>query len=142
MDKLVAEGTITEEVFAQTGLSDYTPIHYSYKKYMDVDQFKKMQRKADLIVSHAGTGALVSALKIGKQVIAVPRRKKYGEHIDDHQLQVAEALESQGYLFVVREMEELGSVILRSKEHPISKKYEIPSNVIKMIDDYIQGEFR
>ena len=140
MDKLVADGAITEEVIAQTGLSDYKPVHYAYQKYMDVDQFKKMQKDADLIVSHAGTGALVSALKIGKQVIAVPRRKKYEEHIDDHQLQVAQALESQGYLFVVREMDELGSVIKNAKAHPICKKYEIPSNVIQIIYDFIQGE--
>ena len=117
MDKLVADGAIMEEVIAQTGLSDYKPVHYAYQKYMDVDQFKKMQKDADLIVSHAGTGALVSALKIGKQVIAVPRRKKYEEHIDD-----------------------LGSVIKNAKAHPICKKYEIPSNVIQIIDDFIQGE--
>lgn len=140
MDELVADGTIKEEVIAQTGLSDYKPVHYAYQNYMDVDQFKKMQKDADLIVSHAGTGALVNALKMEKQVIAVPRRKKYEEHIDDHQLQVAQALESQGYLFVVREMEELGSVIQKAKAYPICKKYQIPSNVIPIIDDFIQSE--
>lgn len=142
MDGLVEAGRIRESVFAQIGLSDYEPVNYKYKRYMDKNEFVQMQREADLIVSHAGTGILIGALKLGKQVIAVPRRQCYGEHIDDHQFQIASVLEQQGYLRVVWEMGELGERIEEARHNPIRKKYEIKSNIVGIISDYIQKEVK
>ena len=88
LDELAAAGRITDEIIAQTGSSEYEPKHYTWYRYLDQQVFKDYQQKADLIISHGGTGALVGALKLGKQVIAVPRLAKYAEHIDDHQTQV------------------------------------------------------
>ncbi|MGN0295395.1 MAG: PssE/Cps14G family polysaccharide biosynthesis glycosyltransferase [Lachnospiraceae bacterium] len=140
MDSLVKSRKITEEVFAQIGQSDYLPKLYPYQRYLDMDTFKQYQQEAELIISHGGTGALIGALKMEKQVIAVPRLKQYGEHIDNHQLQVSNALEEAGYLICVRNIGELGDSILRIKRHPVQKKYSRPSHVIKLIDDYIQSE--
>src|SRR5690554_3905974 len=98
LDELIEQGSITETVFAQIGQSSYIPKFYDYERFMDVEKFKEYQRKADLIISHGGTGALIGALKLGKQVIAVPRLAKYGEHTDDHQTQVAGVLAEEGYL--------------------------------------------
>ena len=44
--------------------------------------------KANIVITHGGTGAIIGAVKKGKKVIAVPRLAKYGEHVDDHQLQL------------------------------------------------------
>lgn len=82
IDLLIDEGKITEEVFAQIGQSDYIPQNYSFKRFLSPDEFKKYQQEANIIISHAGTGALIGALKLGKKVIAVPRLAKYGEHMD------------------------------------------------------------
>lgn len=88
VDDLVADGIITEEVFAQTGASYYKPQHYKYKKFLDRAEFQKWLDKCTTVITHGGTGAIIGALKRGKKVIAVPRRKQYGEHVDDHQLQL------------------------------------------------------
>lgn len=88
VDELVADGAITEPVFAQSGYSDYQPKHYEFKQFLDRDEFTKRMGEADLVITHGGTGAIIGAVKKGKKVIAVPRLAKYGEHVDDHQLQL------------------------------------------------------
>ncbi|MEA5093488.1 MAG: PssE/Cps14G family polysaccharide biosynthesis glycosyltransferase [Sedimentibacter saalensis] len=139
LDDLCAVGTITDCVFAQIGASDYVPQHYQYEKFMSEEDFLKMQRKANLIISHGGTGALIGALKLGKPVIAVPRLHKYGEHSDDHQLQVCEVLEQEQYLRVVWNMEELEIVIRETQKNPTTKEYNRPSNILSIIDEFIQN---
>ena len=140
MDDLVKSKAITEEVFAQTGNSDYKPLYYRYERYLDEESFRQYQDKADLIISHGGTGALVSALKKGKQVIAVPRIAKYGEHIDDHQLQVTGALARQGYLLEVVDMKDLEATIDRIKTEPITKTFDLPSHILEIIEQFIEKE--
>lgn len=140
LDELVIKGLITGKIFAQIGKSTYIPKHYEYERYMAVDEFKRKQAEADLVISHGGTGALVGALKIGKQVIAVPRLEKFGEHGDDHQLQVSHALADKGYLICVEDINTLFQAIENLNTNPIQKKYSLPSNVISIIDNFIKTE--
>ena len=93
IDRLVEEGKITEEVFAQTGYSDYEPKNYEYKNFLDRDEFSDIMGKCDKVITHGGTGAIIGAVKKEKKVIAVSRLSKFGEHVDDHQLQIIEQFE-------------------------------------------------
>ncbi|MDD6678371.1 MAG: glycosyltransferase [Firmicutes bacterium] len=90
VDELVENGTVTDEVFAQVGCSDYQPKHYRYRDFLDREAFAEEMGKSDIVITHGGTGAIIGAVKQGKKVIAVPRLAKYGEHVDDHQLQLVE----------------------------------------------------
>ncbi len=123
---------------AQIGQSEYEPKHYEWQRFLDRDEFKKHQMEAELIISHAGTGALVGALKLGKQVIAVPRLAKYGEHIDDHQTQISGVLSSEGYLREVLDEDKLGECIQLAYTDPIYKKFDKPSNIISIIEDFLE----
>ena len=140
LDELVGNNVIDDEVFAQIAETQYIPQNFSYKRYISGDEFAQYQEKADIIISHAGTGALIGALKKGKQVIAVPRYAHFGEHCDDHQLQISEALTNQGYLRQVLDMEKLADVIELCKKEPIIKRYDKPSNVIGIIENFIEKE--
>ncbi len=48
--------------------------------------------EADAIVCHAGSGTLRDALRMGHTPVVVPRRAVHGEHVNDHQLELVEAL--------------------------------------------------
>jgi len=141
LDVLVERGKIKDTIFAQIAESEYIPKNYKYKRYLSSEEFSKYQEEAVLIISHAGTGALISALKKGKQVIAVPRLAKYGEHSDDHQTQISGVLAEEGYLRQVIEMENLEKVIRLTYEEPIVKKYDKPSNIIALIERQIAEWF-
>lgn len=138
IDLLIDEGKITEEVFAQIGQSDYIPQNYSFKRFLSPDEFKKYQQEANIIISHAGTGALIGALKLGKKVIAVPRLAKYGEHIDDHQIQIAQVLHEQNYLHYILDIKDLGNVLTMYKDDSYEiRPYNKESMIIPIIKQFL-----
>lgn len=139
LDELIEQGAITDTVFAQIGQSSYIPKHFKYERFVDVETFKEYQKKADLIISHGGTGALIGALKLGKQVIAVPRLAKYGEHTDDHQMQVASVLAEERYLKCVLDVDDLMENIKNLMSDPIQRRYNKQSKVLQLITNFINS---
>ena len=97
--KAVDELDTDEEIFAQIGYSDYKPQNYKYKEFLDRDEFAAWEEKADIVITHGGTGAIIGAVKKGKKVIAVPRLAKYGEHVDDHQLQLIKQFDDLNLIY-------------------------------------------
>lgn len=67
VDELVERGAIKEEVFAQIGYSDYKPVNYSYKQFLNRDEFAAQEGKSDIVITHGGTGAIIGAVKRGKK---------------------------------------------------------------------------
>lgn len=139
LDKLIESRIITDSVVAQIGQSSYIPKNYQFIRFIGQDDFKSYQEQADLIISHGGTGALISALKQQKNVIAVPRLEKFKEHTDDHQLQITGALSEMGYIREVLDIEKLGKVYKEAMVNPITKGYSRPSNVLSIIENYIDS---
>ncbi len=88
IDKLIDNNIIDEPVFAQIGACGYKPRNFEYVDYMTQDEFNKKIRECNLVITHAGTGVIINSLMLKKKVIAIPRLKKYNEHVDDHQLQI------------------------------------------------------
>ena len=137
IDELVSESKINEQVFAQIGYSDYTPKHYDYKKFIDRDEFQQQMKKSNIVITHGGTGTIITAVKNEKKVIAVPRLKEYGEHVDNHQLQILEEFENIGIIKAAYNMDELEKT-LANKNQLITKKYKSNTqNIIKDIENYL-----
>lgn len=90
VDKMIEDGIINDKVYAQCGNSSYTPKNYDSVDFLNRDQFGKIMEQSDLVITHAGTGAIIGAVKRGKKVIAVPRKKEYNEHVDNHQVQIVD----------------------------------------------------
>jgi UDP-N-acetylglucosamine transferase subunit ALG13 len=55
--------------------------------------------RADVVISHAGGGSVLAALRNGKRPIVVARRGSHGEFNDDHQEEIATRLEASGLAF-------------------------------------------
>ena len=135
MDKIAAE--IDDEVIMQTGYTKYEPRNAKWFKFMEYDEILNIYKKADIIVSHAGAGTLLDAMSFEKRVIVVPRLKKFDEHIDDQQLELAEALKNSGRATAVYNIEKLGEIVTNS----ISSYYS-ESNGNKLaifLNDYLKG---
>lgn len=105
MDEIA--GKIEEEVIFQTGLTDYEPKNAKYIKFPSENYFNKQFREARIIVSHAGVGTILTARKFRKPIIIVPRQKKYGEVIDDHQMEIARELEGHKNIKIIYDLDEL-----------------------------------
>lgn len=98
VDELAAAGALDGPVFAQTGWCAYEPRFIEHVPFLDRDAFRERMAAADVVVTHAGTGAIVGALKAGKKVVAVPRLRECGEHVDDHQREIVERFAGMGLI--------------------------------------------
>ncbi len=116
LDEMLEAGILTDEVFAQTGYSTYTPKHFTARDFMDRDTFAETMAKADMVITHAGTGAIVGAAKKGKKTVAVPRLCKYDEHVDDHQLQIVEQFADMGIIEPCWDTEDLPKAYAATRE--------------------------
>ncbi len=137
IDRSIEAGEITQPVFAQIGGSTYEPQHFNWERFLDKNRFDELQDEASLIVSHGGTGALIGALKKGKRVVVAPRLAKYGEHTDDHQLQISGVLASEGYVHEVLDLNELGIVIQRALQGAPPRVWQKPSKVLSLVEAFL-----
>lgn len=80
---------------AQIAEGEYTPQHGSWERFMTTDTFNQHLTEADLIISHAGMGNIITALENRKPIIVMNRQSALGEHRNDHQ---ADGLEWMGEL--------------------------------------------
>lgn len=136
MDKAIEEGKITEPVFAQIGYSDYVPKHFEFTKFLDSTEFKKKISECDILLAHGGVGTIISGVERNKPVVVWARRKEFGEHVDDHQMQIAGAFAKKNYVLMCEQdnmAEMLNSARTHKFEHYVSQK----QNVVDTIAAYI-----
>ncbi|WLR61559.1 PssE/Cps14G family polysaccharide biosynthesis glycosyltransferase [Guptibacillus hwajinpoensis] len=107
LDKLVEEGHITDTIVAQIGYSRYQPKNFKTYKMLDSKTIHEMYLKSSVIITHGGTSSIISALKLNKKVIAIPRQKKYQEHVDDHQIEIVSAFKENNFIAMCTEVENL-----------------------------------
>jgi len=94
------------EVLWQTGSTDTDGLDIDARPTLPATELERALSRADVVIAHSGSGSALSALEAGIKPILVPRRKLYGEHVDDHQEELASALSSRGLAFA-REVEDL-----------------------------------
>jgi UDP-N-acetylglucosamine--N-acetylmuramyl-(pentapeptide) pyrophosphoryl-undecaprenol N-acetylglucosamine transferase len=94
------------EVLWQTGCTDTHGLPIDAQASMPAHEMDQAMREADLVVAHSGIGSSLAAMEAGHTPILVPRRVHRGEHVDDHQQQIAAELSDRG-LALAREVEDL-----------------------------------
>jgi UDP-N-acetylglucosamine transferase subunit ALG13 len=109
---------IGEEVVAQVGIGGVKPAALRCVETLPFDEIRRLLREADIVVCHGGTGSLITALREGCRVIAIPRLFELGEHYDDHQAEITTAFARRGMLAVARSKEEFARALeeVRSRE--------------------------
>ena len=142
IDELISEGMITEEVFAQTGASDYIPQNYAYESFLDRISFAQKISECDKVITHGGTGVIIGAVKKGKKVLAVPRLAKFGEHVDDHQLQLLKQFDELGIIIACYELDELGDRYKELCETQLNPYTSNTNELINSIDEFIQSNIK
>lgn len=134
IEKLIREKRINERVVIQLGFTDYRAKGADCYKYLARKKYEKILKNANLIITHAGSGSILTALKLGKPVIAVPRRKVFGEHVNDHQLQIAEEMSKQRGVIAVYDINDLEKAIKKAKKIKIKKLKTIKPVIFKIIE--------
>ena len=89
--------------------------------YMSVRKFEECIEKADIIICHAGVGTILTALKKEKKIIAAARLKEYGEHVNDHQLQILDNFTKKGYILALEDFDKLDIILKQAKNFQPAK---------------------
>ena len=108
--RVIPEGcTVTWQI----GDADGTALPGRHLQEMTPGQVRTAIETSDVVISHAGTGSVVSCLEAGRCPVIIPRSAEHGEHVDDHQRELASMLADRG-LAIVRSPDDLGTADLNA----------------------------
>lgn len=108
IDNLKKEGLLLDEVFIQTGFSTYEPKYCKWESMLSYAEMEEYLTISDIIVTHGGPATFMGVLSKGKVPIVVPRLERFGEHVNDHQLEFVKRIVNKGYeLFIVEDIKQL-----------------------------------
>jgi len=100
-----------EELLVQHGPSSLRPAGARCVPFLSYDELADAIRRARVVVMHAGVGSIMTALANGKRPIVVPRLRRFGEAVDDHQVALARRLDAAGLVTLVESPDDvLGAV--------------------------------
>ena len=138
VERNIEIGNITEEVVVQAGFTRYNSNNMKIFDLTSKDDLRKLIDKANFVITHAGVGSIELSLEARKKVIVVPRKKKYGEHVNDHQKEIEREFKEKGFIIGIDDVKEL-EFALKKIEGFIPKKYKKINNenLIKLIKKYI-----
>jgi UDP-N-acetylglucosamine transferase subunit ALG13 len=136
---LCKEKVICEEVIVQNGYTQFESQYMDFRPFLTQDELTNLYLNARLIICHAGTGSMLKGIKLKKKIIAIPRLAKYGEVVDDHQLEIINEFSKLNYIIPWTEDVSLKSLLSKvdsfEPEEYISRKKEI----INYLNDFIDS---
>lgn len=130
-------GNIKERVVAQVGCTKNIDEKIESFDFCPKEKIEKLIEEARIVICHAGVGTIIECLNKNKRVIVVPRLKKYGEHANDHQVQITKDFESKGYIIPLYNIKKLDKALEDIKKFK-PNKYESNTEKFKSkIEKYI-----
>jgi UDP-N-acetylglucosamine transferase subunit ALG13 len=106
-----AARTQREDVFAQIGRGAWQPTQLEWVESLDAREFRRRVETADLVISHAGMGTILTALELGKPIVVMPRRAALAEQRNDHQIATVRKLDELGLATIAADERELALLL-------------------------------
>jgi UDP-N-acetylglucosamine transferase subunit ALG13 len=107
----------TQTVFGQIAErheGGYVPLNFEWVGRLSAVDYAERFAQADVIVSHAGMGSIITALHHSKPIVIMPRWAKLREHRNDHQLATVRMLGGRPGIHVAEDETQLGAVLNRA----------------------------
>lgn len=136
---LKSEGAIPERVIIQTGEGGLSPVGLEVHDTLDFDAVQDLLKSASIVVCHGGTGSLITALRQGCHVIAMPRLASLGEHYDDHQSEITQAFVDRGLIAVAKTEDELRRALKAARSKPRVLATTDPQALIAFLNERLDG---
>lgn len=136
VENLINKGIINDEVIAQIGSTKYESKKIKLIDYLSRKELLDYIKKSKYIITHGGVGTIIDSLDLNKKVIAMPRLKKYKEHVNDHQLEIVNEFSKLGYIIDGSNLED---AINKINDFEPKKYKSNNDNFTKLIEDYIDN---
>lgn len=138
MDAIMQSNLINDhDIYMQLGYTNgnYEKVHY--QQYYTEEELVNQIELADVILTHAGVGSIVSCLKLNKPTIVVPRLGKYKEQNNDHQVQIMKRYQEQGYIIALEDLSLLEQTVLEAKTFKTKPYQADKQGIVEEIKDFI-----
>lgn len=113
IDELKKNNVIKEDVFIQTGFSNYKPKYCDFKKFISYNDVNKKIKEARIVITHGGPSSFIPVLQNKKIPIVVPRNSKYLEHVNNHQIDFLNKITSQqANIIPIYDIDDIESAII------------------------------
>ncbi len=140
IQRLIDKKIIKEKVIVQAGCSsDFKSKKMEIFDLIPMDEFDKLISECDILITHGGVGSIIAGLKNNKKVIAAARLKKYGEHTNDHQLQIIENFAKEGFILSLDNFDDLEDILKNIKNFKPKAYKNNTSKFIKIIEKEINN---
>jgi UDP-N-acetylglucosamine transferase subunit ALG13 len=130
----------------QHGCSSVRPRGLTNQETISRAEFDKEMAQSDVIICHAGVGTLWSALREGHRPLVIPRFGTLGEHVNDHQLEIVEALHAEGRIEYIKNAGQLREALLRHERGEVKRgarhSADDPSRLAKVAAAIAEGPIR
>ncbi len=141
VDEIAPE--ISNEIVIQKGYSRYRPKNTKHFDFVPIDTAIEYIKTSELVISHAGIGTIILCREYGTPIIILPRREKYGEHMNDHQIEITKMLEERrsANIHVIHDEEQLKDkvkAVLKNREKYIPAENIGKANLIRAIRQFIE----
>ncbi len=103
---------------------------YTFLPFSNMEQYIKQAR---VIVTHGGPATIYQTLATGKVPYVLPREKRYGEHINDHQARFCHMLEGQRKIVI------LNLNMMQLMNRPIKYKAQSTDVPLTRIIEYLES---
>ena len=141
VDAAKQAGIIAEEVIAQSGHTSYQPLSkdFTLMPFVEKETYLQLLKDARLVVSHGGVASLAECLQAHKITIAVPRLKRFGEHQNDHQLEIVNKYAAEGHIIAYTHGEDFSTCLSKAASFVPTPYVSTSAAVLDAVRSYIEG---
>ena len=139
LQTLIEQKIINEPVLLQHGDTSIESLNHPMvdtTAWLDRNEMHRAVKESSLVISHAGQGSTRMLADMGARFVLLPRLKRYGEHVDDHQLHFARSVEKLG-VHHCTELSQLKAYILNPPSPIPGKLFDSPNLVEHLIQQYV-----
>jgi UDP-N-acetylglucosamine transferase subunit ALG13 len=129
-----------EEIVAQCGDSTVRPANARCVAFLGFGELNALLASARVVVTHAGAGSVLTALAAGRRPIVVPRLRRYGEAVDDHQVEFGRSLAGAGLVTMVEDPAGLPAAVATAPTIPAAR--EADGRLAGEISAYLRSRLR
>lgn len=138
IEKGIDEGLIKHKVVVQAGFTKYETDKMEIYDVLEKDHLDELLHTCDILIAHGGIGTILNGLKEGKKIIAASRLAKYGEHVNDHQVQIVGEFAKAGYILELEDFDELGKMVKNIDKYKLKKFKSDNSKMLNLLSDFME----
>lgn len=129
-------------ILVQCGHTSFSSQKFDVVDFVNMDNFVKYIADASMLILHAGAGSVSHAIKAKKRPILMPRKEKFDEIVNDHQVAFAKTFHLANKAIMVENEYELKLAIDKIKKEGINLPYDVyTSKALDVIQKKLQDIF-